>query len=98
MRYLVALVAASGVLLQGGIVPAQVGQFSFVLTREEQVLGVVEAGVGSFKGVSYASAPRGLPRGGAPQPPPGKPAIRSAHEYSPAIFLASLPRPSLCIM
>ena len=93
MRYLVALVAASGVLLQGGIVPAQVGQFPFVLTREEQVLGVVEAGVASFKGIPYASAPVGSLRWRAPQPPPESPAIRSAHEYGPACLQPSMPGP-----
>jgi len=93
MRYLVALLAASGVLLQGDIVPAQVGQFPFVLTREEQVLGVVEAGVASFKGIPYASAPVGSLRWRAPQPPPESPAIRSAHEYGPACLQPSMPGP-----
>ena len=93
MRYLVALVAASGVLLQSGIVPAQVGQFPFVLTREEQVLGVVEAGVASFKGIPYASAPVGSLRWRPPQPPPESSAIRSAHEYAPACRQPSIGGP-----
>lgn len=93
MRYLVALVAASGVLLQSGIVPAQVGQFPFVLTREEQVLGVVEAGVASFKGIPYASAPVGSLRWRPPQPAPESSSIRSAHEYAPACEQPSIPGP-----
>lgn len=93
MRYLVALVAASGVLLQSGIVPAQVGQFPFVLTREEQVLGVVEAGVASFKGIPYASAPVGSLRWRPPQPAPESSAIRSAHEYAPACRQPSIGGP-----
>jgi para-nitrobenzyl esterase len=93
MRYLVALVAASGVLLQSGIVPAQVGQFPFVLTREEQVLGVVEAGVASFKGIPYASAPVGSLRWRPPEPAPESAAIRSAHEYAPACQQPSIGGP-----
>ena len=93
MRYLVALVAASGVLLQSGIVPAQVGQFPFVLTREEQVLGEVEAGVASFKGIPYASAPVGSLRWRPPQPAPESSAIRSAHEYAPACRQPSIGGP-----
>lgn len=93
MRYLVALVAASGVLLQGGIVAAQVGQFPFVLTREEQVLGVVEAGVASFKGIPYAAAPVGSLRWRPPQPAPESSAIRSAHEYAPACQQPSMGGP-----
>jgi len=93
MRYLVALVAASGVLLQSGIVPAQVGQFPFVLTREEQVLGVVEAGVASFKGIPYASAPVGSLRWRPPQPAPESSAIRLAHEYAPACRQPSIAGP-----
>jgi para-nitrobenzyl esterase len=93
MRYLVGLVAASGVLLQGGIVPAQVGPFPFVLTREEQVLGVVEAGVASFKGIPYAAAPVGSLRWRPPQPPPESSAIRSAHEFAPACRQPSIGGP-----
>jgi para-nitrobenzyl esterase len=93
MRYLVALVAASGVVLQSGVVPAQDGQFPFVLTRQEQVLGVVEGGVASFKGIPYASAPLGSLRWRAPQPPPESSAIRSAHEYAPACEQPSMPGP-----
>ena len=93
MRYLVALVAASGVLLQSGIVPAQVGQFPFVLTREEQVLGVVAAGVASFKGIPYASAPVGSLRWRPPQPAPESSSIRSAHEYAPACRQPSIGGP-----
>src|ERR1700675_2903016 len=93
MRYLVALVAAVGVLLQSGLVPAQVGQFPFVLTREEQVLGVVEAGVASFKGIPYASAPVGSLRWRPPQPAPESAAIRSAHEYAPACQQPSIGGP-----
>jgi para-nitrobenzyl esterase len=93
MRYLVALVAASGVLLQSGIVPAQVGQFPFVLTQQEQVLGVVQAGVASFKGIPYASAPVGSLRWRPPQPPPESSAIRTAHEYAPACQQPSIAGP-----
>lgn len=93
MRHLVALVAASGVLLQSGIVPAQVGQFPFVLTREEQVLGVVQAGVASFKGIPYASAPVGSLRWRPPQPAPESSAIRTAHEYTPACQQPSVAGP-----
>src|SRR5882762_4066224 len=95
MQYLVALVAASGVLLQGGIVLAQVGQFPFVLTREEQVLGVVEAGVASFKGIPYASAPVGSLRWRPPQPAPESSTIRTAYEYGPACQQPSMPGPGL---
>jgi len=93
MRYLAALVAASGVLLQSGIVPAQVGQFPFVLTQEEQVLGVVQAGVASFKGIPYASAPVGSLRWRPPQPPPESSAIRTAYEYAPACQQPSIAGP-----
>ena len=91
MRYFVALVAASAFLLQSRIVPAQVGQFPFVLTREEQVLGVVQAGVASFKGIPYASAPVGSLRWRPPQPAPKSSAIRRAHEYGPACQQPSMP-------
>ena len=90
MRYLIALAAASALLLQSGIVPAQVGQFPFVLTREEQVLGLVEGGVASFKGIPYAAAPVGALRWRAPQPPPESSAIRSAYEYGPACLQPSM--------
>ena len=90
MRYLVALAAASALLLQSGIVLAQVGQFPFVLTREEQVLGLVEGGVASFKGIPYAAAPVGALRWRAPQSPPESTTIRSAYEYGPACLQPSM--------
>ena len=93
MRYFVALVAASAFLLQGGIAPAQVGQFPFVLTREEQMLGLVEGGVASFKGIPYAAPPIGALRWRAPQPPPESSEIRSAYEYGPACLQPSMPGP-----
>ena len=90
MRYLIALVAASAFLLQSGIVLAQLGQFSFAMTQEEQVFGVVQAGVASFKGIPYAAAPVGPLRWRAPQPPPESSTIRTADEYGPAC-----PQPSM---
>jgi len=93
MRHLIALVAASAFLLQSDIVPAQVGQFPFVLTREEQVLGVVQAGVASFKGIPYASAPVGSLRWRPPQPAPESSTIRTAYEYGPACQQPSMPGP-----
>ena len=84
MRYLVALVAASAFLLQSGTAPAQLGQFSFAMTQQEQVFGVVQAGVASFKGIPYAEAPVGPLRWRAPQPPPESSTIRTADEYGPA--------------
>jgi para-nitrobenzyl esterase len=91
MRHLIALVAASAFLLQSDIVPAQVGQFPFVLTREEQVLGVVQAGVASFKGIPYASAPVGSLRWRPPQPAPESSTICTAYEYGPACQQPSMP-------
>src|SRR3954454_6344109 len=93
MQYLVAPIAASIVLLQIGIAAAQVAQFPFGLTREEQVLGVVEAGVASFKGIPYAAAPVGSLRWRPPQPPPESDAIRFAHEYGPACLQPTTPEP-----
>jgi para-nitrobenzyl esterase len=93
MRYLVATVAASAFLLQAGIAPAQVGQFPFVLTQQEQVLGVVEAEVASFKGIPYASAPVGSLRWRPPRAAPESSAIRTAHEYGPACQQPSMPGP-----
>ena len=90
MRYLVALLAACVVLLQAGMASAQVEQFPFVLTRQEQVLGVVQAGVASFKGLPYASAPVGRLRWRPPQPPPESSTIRTAYDYGPAC-----PQPSM---
>jgi para-nitrobenzyl esterase len=91
MRYLVALFAACLFSLQTGIAPAQVGQFPFALTREEQVLGTVQAGVASFKGIPYASAPVGSLRWRPPRPAPESSAIRTAHEYGPACQQPSMP-------
>ena len=93
MRYLVALAAASAVLLQSAIAPAQLGQFPFVLTQEEQVLGVVQAGVASFKGIPYAAAPVDSLRWRPPQPAPESSAIRSAYEYGAACPQPSMPGP-----
>src|SRR6266702_7409985 len=90
MRYFVALVAAFAFLLQSGIAPAQVGQFPFVLTHEEQVLGLVEGAVASFRGIPYAAAPVGALRWRAPQPPPESSSIRSAYEYGPACLQPSM--------
>jgi len=90
MRYLVALLAACVVLLQAGMASAQVEQFPFVLTQQEQVLGVVQAGVASFKGLPYAAAPVGALRWRPPQPPPESSTIRTAYDYGPAC-----PQPSM---
>ncbi len=93
MRYLVGLVAASAVLLQTGMALAQVGQFPFALTQEQQVLGVVQAGVASFKGIPYASAPVGSLRWRPPQPAPEDAAIRTAYEFGPACEQPSMSGP-----
>jgi para-nitrobenzyl esterase len=93
MRYLVGLLAASVTLLQTGVAPAQVGQFPFALTQEQQVLGAVQAGVASFKGVPYASAPVGSLRWRPPQPAPEDSAIRTAYQYGPACEQPSMSRP-----
>ena len=84
MRSLVASLAVFAALLQAGIAEAQVGQFPFVLTREEQLLGAVQGGVASFKGIAYAAAPVGPLRWHAPQPAPESSAIRSAYEHGPS--------------
>jgi para-nitrobenzyl esterase len=91
MRSLVAPLAASAILLQAGTASAQVEQFPFVLTRQEQVLGVVQAGVASFKGIPYAAAPVGPLRWRPPQPPPESSTIRMAYEYGPACPQPSMP-------
>jgi len=93
MQYLVAPIAASVVLLQIGIAAAQVAQFPFGLTRQEQVLGAVQAGVASFKGIPYASAPVGSLRWQPPQPPPESDAIRMAYDYGPACQQPAMPGP-----
>jgi len=93
MQYLVAPIAAFAFLLQIGIAAAQVAQFPFGLTREEQVLGAVQAGVASFKGIPYASAPVGSLRWRPPQPPPESDAIRSAYDYGPACLQPAMPGP-----
>jgi para-nitrobenzyl esterase len=93
MQYLVAPIAAFAFLLQIGIAAAQVAQFPFGLTREEQVLGAVQAGVASFKGIPYASAPVGSLRWRPPQPPPESDAIRSAYDYGPACLQPTMPGP-----
>jgi para-nitrobenzyl esterase len=91
MRYLVALVAASAFLLQSRTLPAQVGPFPFVLTQQEQLLGVVQAGVASFKGIPYAAAPVGPLRWRPPQPAPESSTIRTADAYGPACLQPSMP-------
>jgi para-nitrobenzyl esterase len=93
MRYLVAAFAAFVVLLQTGIAPAQIGPFPFVLTHEEQVLGTVQAGVASFKGIPYAAAPLGSLRWRPPQPPPESSEIRTANEFGPACPQPAMPGP-----
>jgi para-nitrobenzyl esterase len=93
MQYLVAPIAAFAFLLQIGIAAAQVAQFPFGLTRQEQVLGAVQAGVASFKGIPYASAPVGSLRWRPPQPPPESDAIRSAYDYGPACLQPAMPGP-----
>jgi para-nitrobenzyl esterase len=93
MQYLVAPIAACVVLLQIGTAAAQIAQFPFGLTREEQVLGAVQAGVASFKGIPYASAPVGSLRWRPPQPPPESDAIRIAYDYGPACEQPAMPGP-----
>jgi para-nitrobenzyl esterase len=93
MRSLVAPLAACVVLLQPGLAAAQVEQFPFVLTRQEQVLGAVQAGVASFKGIPYAAAPVGPLRWRPPQPPPESSTIRMAYDYGPACLQPSMREP-----
>jgi para-nitrobenzyl esterase len=91
MRHLLALMAASVVLVQGSIACAQVGQFPFVLTREGQMLGTVEGAVASFRGLAYASPPLGPLRWRPPQPAPESSEMRMAYDYGPACLQPSMP-------
>jgi para-nitrobenzyl esterase len=72
MRFAMVLLALAATLGQSGndAAVAQGEQFLFVTTGEGQALGVVQAGVASFKGLPYASPPIGSLRWRAPQPPP----------------------------
>lgn len=94
MRHLLALIAASAVLVQGNIARSQVGQFPFVLTKEGQMLGAVEGAVASFKGLAYAAAPVGALRWRPPQPAPESSEMRMAYDYGPACPQPSMPGPS----
>ena len=88
MRYVLALVVACAFLGGGSLavtqVMAQLGQFPFVVTREGQMLGFVEGGVASFKGLAYASPPVGRLRWRPPQPAPASSEMRTAYDYGPA--------------
>ena len=93
MRFAIVLLALAAILGQSGndAAVAQGEQFLFVTTREGQTLGVVQAGVASFKGLPYASPPIGSLRWRAPQPPPVRPEILTADRYGPACLQPPIP-------
>src|SRR5260370_7093408 len=93
MRFAIVLLALAATLGQSGndAAVAQGEQFLFVTTREGQALGVVQAGVASFKGLPYASPPIGSLRWRAPQPPPVRPEILTADQYGPACLQPPIP-------
>ncbi|MDE2376561.1 carboxylesterase family protein [Bradyrhizobium sp.] len=90
MRYLMALVAASVTLAQGGPAGARVGQYPFAVTHEGQMLGAVQGDVASYKGLAYAAAPLGRLRWRAPQPLPESSEMRTAYDDG-----AACPQPAV---
>jgi para-nitrobenzyl esterase len=93
MRFAMVLLALAATLGQSGndAAVAQGEQFLFVTTGEGQALGVVQAGVASFKGLPYASPPIGSLRWRAPQPPPVRSEILTADQYGPACLQPPIP-------
>jgi para-nitrobenzyl esterase len=93
MRFAIVLLAVAATLGPSGndAAVAQGEQFLFVTTREGQTLGVVQAGMASFKGLPYASPPIGSRRWRAPQPPPVRPEILTANQYGPACLQPPIP-------
>ena len=69
---------------------AQAEQHQVVLTQEGQVLGAVQAGIASFKGMSYAAPAVGPLRWRAPRPAEFSSDILVADKYGPACPQSSI--------
>ena len=93
MRFAIVLLAVAAALGPSGndAAVAQGEQFLFVTTREGQVLGAVQAGIASFKGLPYAAPPIGSRRWRAPLPSPARPEILIANQYGPACLQPPIP-------